>query len=450
MAKSGSFKTWLFIGLFIAALGGGGYYYWTKDSTPTPEFVTVPLTRGDIVQSVTATGDLEPVTKVDISSQISGLILDVRVDYNTNVKKGDLLARIDPASYDSKLNQAQAQFANTQANYALVKLNAERTRSLRDQQLVSQQELDQAEALLAQAQAQLRIQQASVDNAKVDLARCDIYSPIDGMVLDRLTDVGKTVAASLNAPTLFTIAADLTKMEINAAVAEADVGSVENGQKVNFTVDAFPNRQFRGTVSQIRNSPVTQQSVVTYVTIIDVNNDDLKLKPGMTANVSIIVAHRENTLRIPNSALRVRIPDSLLPAPIVKGKTVAATREQIQQLMFEAGINPGSRRIAPEARGRLIQLAKDWKIELPDRLTRNDNENGVTTRTVYKLSGNHEDPDVIPISIKIGISDGVASEVIEGLDEGAEIITSAYIPSNSATPTSASTANPFGGSPARH
>ena len=450
MAKSGSFKTWLFIGLFIAALGGGGYYYWTKDSTPTPEFVTVPLTRGDIVQSVTATGDLEPVTKVDISSQISGLILDVRVDYNTNVKKGDLLARIDPASYDSKLNQAQAQFANTQANYALVKLNAERTRSLRDQQLVSQQELDQAEALLAQAQAQLRIQQASVDNAKVDLARCDIYSPIDGMVLDRLTDVGKTVAASLNAPTLFTIAADLTKMEINAAVAEADVGSVENGQKVNFTVDAFPNRQFRGTVSQIRNSPVTQQSVVTYVTIIDVNNDDLKLKPGMTANVSIIVAHRENTLRIPNSALRVRIPDSLLPAPIVKGKTVAATREQIQQLMFEAGINPGSRRIAPEARGRLIQLAKDRKIELPDRLTRNDNENGVTTRTVYKLSGNHEDPDVIPISIKIGISDGVASEVIEGLDEGAEIITSAYIPSNSATPTSASTANPFGGSPARH
>ena len=270
------------------------------------------------------------------------------------------------------------------------------------------------------------------------------------MVLDRLTDVGKTVAASLNAPTLFTIAADLTKMEINAAVAEADVGSVENGQKVNFTVDAFPNRQFRGTVSQIRNSPVTQQSVVTYVTIIDVNNDDLKLKPGMTANVSIIVAHRENTLRIPNSALRVRIPDSLLPAPIVKGKTVAATREQIQQLMFEAGINPGSRRIAPEARGRLIQLAKDRKIELPDRLTRNDNENGVTTRTVYKLSGNHEDPDVIPISIKIGISDGVASEVIEGLDEGAEIITSAYIPSNSATPTSASTANPFGGSPARH
>ncbi len=447
MSKSGSSKTWLFISLFAAALGGGGYYYWTQDSAPAPEFVTFPLTRGDIVQSVTATGDLQPVIKVDVSSQISGLICEVRVDYNAPVKKDDLLARIDPATYESKLNQAQAQFVNTQANYQLVKLTAERTRSLRAQQLVAQQDLDQAEALLAQAEAQLKIQQAMVDNAKVDLSRCAIYSPIDGMVLDRLTDVGKTVAASLNAPTLFTIAADLTKMHINAAVAEADVGSVENGQPVNFTVDAFPNRQFHGKVSQIRNSPVNQQSVVTYITIIDVLNEDLKLKPGMTANVSIIVASHENAVRIPNSALRVRIPDSLLPAPVAKGKTIAATREQIQQLMLQAGINPGSRRIAPEARARLIQLAKDRNIELPDRLIR-DRETGVSTRTVYKLGGSRKDPDVIPVTIKVGITDGVSSEVVEGLEAGTEVITSAYIPGAGVTsPTPAS--NPFGSQPNR-
>ena len=449
MAKSGSSKIWFIISLLAAVAGGGGYYYWTKDSAPVPEFVTFPLTRGDIVQSVTATGDLQPVTKVDVSSQISGLIREVRVDYNSPVKKGDLLARIDPATYESKLNQAQAQFANTQANYQLVKLTAERTRSLRVQQLVAQQDLDQAEAQLAQAEAQLKIQQAMVDNAKVDLSRCAIYSPIDGMVLDRLTDVGKTVAASLNAPTLFTIAADLTKMHINAAVAEADVGSVEIDQPVNFTVDAFPNRQFRGKVALIRNSPVNQQSVVTYITVIDVINEDLKLKPGMTANVSIIVASHENAVRIPNSALRVRIPDSLLPAPAATGKTVAATREQIQQLMIQAGINPGSRRIAPEARARLIQLAKDRNIELPDRLTR-DRETGVTTRTVYKLAGSRQDPDVIPVTIKVGITDGVSSEVVEGLEAGTEVITSAYIPGAGMT-ASTPAGNPFSGSqPGRH
>ncbi|HTJ79065.1 MAG TPA: efflux RND transporter periplasmic adaptor subunit [Rariglobus sp.] len=447
MAKSGNSKTWLILVILAVGAAGGGYWWWSKNSTPPPEFVTVKVTRGDIIQSVTATGDLQPVTTVDVSSQISGLVREVDVDYNSIVKKGDVLARIDPASYESKLNQAQAQFTNTQANYRLVKLNTERTRSLREQKLVSQQELDQAEALLSQAEAQLKIQQAAVDNAKVDLSRCDIFSPIDGIVLDRLTDVGKTVAASLNAPTLFTLAADLTKMQINAAVSEADIGTVEEGQSVNFTVDAYPGRQFRGKVSQIRNSPVTEQNVVTYATIIDVTNEDLKLKPGMTANVSIIVARRDNALRLPNSALRVRIPDSLLPAPDA-GKTSAASREQIQQLMIEAGINPNSRRIAPEARARLIQLAKDRGVELPERLLRTDRENSVTTRTIYKLAGTAKAPEVVPVTIKVGITDGVASEIVEGFSEGDEVITSAYLPDGAAADSSPA-ANPFGG-PRRH
>ncbi|MFA6288232.1 MAG: efflux RND transporter periplasmic adaptor subunit [Opitutaceae bacterium] len=445
MAKSGNSRTWLLVLILAAAAGAGGYYWWNAGASPPPEFSTTPITRGDIVQSVTATGTLQPVTTVDVSSQISGLVREVKVDYNSVVKKGDLLARIDPATYESKLNQAKAQFSNTQANYRLVKLNTERTRTLRAQKLVSQQELDQAEALLSQAEAQLKIQQASVDNAKVDLDRCDIFSPIDGIVLDRQTDVGKTVAASLNAPTLFTLAADLTKMQIDTAVSEADIGSVSDGQPVNFTVDAYPNRQFTGRVSQIRNSPVTQQNVVTYATIIDVSNDELKLKPGMTANVSIIVARRENTLRLPNSALRVRIPESLLPESPAEDKNPAASREQIRQVMIDAGVNPRSRHIDPDALARLVQLAKDRGITLPDRIIHPDADTGVVVHTVYKLAGTPESPKVVPVTVKTGITDGIVTEIVSGLSENAPVITNAYVP-DAAAAAGSSPANPFGGS----
>lgn len=447
MAKLGSPKPWLIL-IVIAAIGGG-YYYSKRTALPPAEFITASISRSDIVQSVTATGDLQPVTTVEISSQISGLIKEVLVDFNSQVKKGDLLARIDPATYEVRLSSSRAQLANTRANHNLVKLNTERTRSLRAQELVSQQELDQAEAQLTQAEAQLQIQQASVQTAEVDLARCNLYAPIDGIVMDRLAEVGKTVAASLNAPKLFSIAADLTKMQIEADVAEGDIGSVEVGQAVNFTVDTYPNRQFRGKVSQIRNSPVVVQNVVTYVTIIDVHNEDLKLKPGMTANVSIVTARKEDVLRIANSALRVRIPENLLPAPkLAADSPKPATREQVQQLMTEAGANPNSRRIAPEVRARLIQLAKERKLELPARLTRSseDENGGIVTRTVYKLGGTPTNPKVVPVTIKTGITDGSATEIIEGLNEGDAIITSAYQPgATGATAGNASTPNPFGG-----
>ena len=446
MAKPGSSKLWLVL-VAIATLGGGYYYYSTHNAVPPTEFITATITRNDIIQSVTATGDLQPVTTVEISSQISGLIKEVLVDFNSQVKQGDLLARIDPATYEVRLNSTKAQLANTRASYNLVKLNTERTRTLRAQELVSQQELDQAEAQLTQAEAQLQIQQASVQTAEVDLARCNLYAPIDGIVMDRLAEVGKTVAASLNAPKLFSLAADLTKMQIEADVAEGDIGTVEIGQHVNFSVDAYPNRQFRGTVSQIRNSPIVVQNVVTYVTIIDVNNDDLKLKPGMTANVSIIIARKEDVLRIANSALRVRIPENLLPSAIPAADAPKpATREQIQQLMTEAGANPNSRRIAPEVRARLIQLAKERHLELPARLTRKGEEEngGIATRTVYKLGGTPAAPKITPVTIKTGITDGSATEIIEGLNEGDNIITSAFQPGAAASGGS-STPNPFGG-----
>jgi HlyD family secretion protein len=355
-----------------------------------------------VVQVVTSTGDLQPVVTTDVSSQISGQIIEVRVDYNSKVKQGDILARLDTATYDSRLRQAEAQLANTRANHTLVKLNLDRSKVLFERNLVSQQELDQMEAQFQQANAQLLIQTAAVENAKTDLSRCTIYAPIDGIVIDRLAEVGRTVAASLNAPTLFTIVNDLTKMQIKAAVAEADIGNVEVGQDVTFTVDAFTNRQFRGRVEQLRNLPTTAQNVVTYATIIGVRNDDLRLKPGMTANVSIIVAKREGALKIPNAALRTRIPEGYLdrtagcsracpgrqlPSPARPrqqrerphrdpqeaggtkggGGGGGGGREGMRQLMADAGVDFRSGPPSPEALAKLQALAKERGIELPER-----------------------------------------------------------------------------------
>jgi HlyD family secretion protein len=451
MAQARSYKIWyLLTAVFL--LGGVGYYLYKREASPEIELTTTTITRADVIQSVTASGDLQPVVTVDVSSQISGLISAVLVDYNSTVKKGDLLAQIDPATYQSRLNQAKAQLANTRANHTLVKLNAERTRILFGKQLVSQQELDQAEAQLAQAEAQLQIQQASVDNAAVDLARCNIYTPIDGIVMDRLTDVGKTVAASLNAPTLFTIANDLSKMQINAAVSEADIGSVEVGQTVNFTVDAFPSTQFRGSVSMIRNSPKTQQNVVVYATIIDVSNADLKLKPGMTANVSIVVARRNEAVRLANAALRVRIPEgvNVNTAPGPDGKTAPAkpalSDEQLRkirrELMAEAGFTPGSGRPSPEVLAKVQELAKARGIELPAFGSRGGNTGAPVSRTVYRLvKPDPKKPVIEAVTVKLGINDGSGTEVLEGLQEGDVVLTGISIPS---AKTAGASASPFG------
>ena len=311
-SRSSAWKTLIVI-LAVAALAAAGWCFWRSGSARAPEYSTTTVARGDVVQVVTATGDIEPVLNVNVSSQISGIMSKLYVDWNSPVKEGQLIAQIDPATYQANVLQAEGQLANAKANYELTRVNTERTRELFKKSLVAQSDLDNAEAQLLQADAQVKIQSASLDMAKVNLARCDIFSPIDGVVISRQVDVGNTVAASLSAPTLFMIANDLTKMQIIGAVAEADIGNVKVGQSVNFTVDAFPNQQFRGRVSLIRNAPQTQQNVVIYQTIIDVNNPDLKLRPGMTANVSIVVAERNDTLRIANSALRARIPDELLP-----------------------------------------------------------------------------------------------------------------------------------------
>jgi HlyD family secretion protein len=456
----------LIVSAVVAAAGAGGWYFWQRSSEKTPEYATVTVARGDVVQVVTATGDIEPVLDVNVGCQISGIISKLYVDWNSPVKQGQLIAQIDPSIYKANLLQADGQLANAKANYELTRVNTERTRQLFKRSLVAQSDLDAAEAQLLQADAQVKIQTASLSLAKVNLDHCDIFSPIDGVVISRQVDVGNTVAASLSAPTLFMIANDLTKMQIIGAVAEADIGNIKVGQSVNFGVDAFPTQQFHGRVSLIRNAPQTQQNVVIYQTIIDVNNPDLKLRPGMTANVSIVVAERINGLRLANSALRARIPERLLPKPApvavaspangasapaaAKPMTEEESRRAAFGLLTEAGFVRGNGPPTPEIIQKAQQLAKDRGIDIDfSRFSGgrgNSGGGGVTTRTVYKLVGTDPKTAVIEAaSVKLGITDNITTEVVSGLKEGDVLITSATIPGASSTAAGAPTSNPFAG-----
>ena len=443
----------------LVAAGGAGWYFWRQSADKPAEYTTTAVARGDVTQTVTATGTLQAVTTVDVSSQISGTIAKLYVDWNSPVKKGQVLAEIDPSNYKTALQQADGQLANAKANYALMKANADRTQNLFAQHLIPQSDLDTAVAQLAQADAQVKIQSANYDTATVNLSRCTIYSPIDGSVISRSVDVGNTVAASLSAPTLFQIANDLTTMQIDAAISEADIGNVAEKQRVTFAVDAYQNRQFRGVVSQIRNSPKTTQNVVVYDTMIDVRNPDLKLKPGMTANVSIIVASHPGVLKVPNGALRVRIPDNLLPpklgpdgkpapAPVAaKPLTEEERRAKVMEIMKDAGFVRGNGPPTPEVIARMQELAKERGVELPFGRFGGGDANAPVTRILYVLVG--ADPLTAhpePVTVKLGISDGIATEVLDGLKEGDAVITAAVLPGAKA---GAPATNPFGGGPRR-
>ncbi len=462
MARSRSrYGSAILILIVLAGIGFGGWYFLRGKRTEPPRIQSAALQRGSVTQAVTATGQLETMIKTDVSSQISGRIVEVLVDYNTPVKQGDVLARLDPATYEAAVVQAENELLNAKANHRLVRANAERSLKLSRQNLVSQSDLDEIQAQLEQAEVQIKIREAALESRRTDLSRCTLYAPIDGIVIDRLADVGKMVAASLNAPTLFTIVNDLTRMQINAAVAEADIGNVKVDQAVEFTVDAFPGEKFRGHVIQIRNLPVTSQNVVVYATIIEVSNEQLKLKPGMTANVEIIVERRDDALRLPNAALRVRVPDSFLPpAPGAAGAAPAPQkhanaeggdpRETFQALMREAGWDPASGRPSPEIIAKARQLATERGIQLPEAGLRagRRSEGGarpgaptVVTRTVYRLIQDGPVPKIEAVAVKLGITDGSATEVIEGLQEKDVVVTSFIAPAGA---SGRGGANPLG------
>ncbi len=383
-------KLWrLWAAIALAAATGG------CDRGDNPAYQTAPVERGDVTQVVTATGTLNPVVNVTVGSQVSGRIIRIFADFNSIVKSNEVIAEIDPSTYEAQLNQAEANLANAKANLELQEANLERAAALYTNNLIARADYDTAVATRDEAEAQVKIQEASVSNAMANLGYCKIRSPVDGVVIARDVEVGQTVASSFNTPTLFQIANNLKEMQIDAAVDEADIGGVKTGEAVDFTVDAYPNRTFHGIVTQVRNAPTTVNNVVTYDTVIGVTNSDYSLKPGMTASVSIIIAQRTNVLIIPNSALRFH------PAG-----------EETNALAAAGNPNPGNAPAGPRRHGR---GGRNRGESPPANL-----------HTVYLLNPTTGKPE--PVTIQTGITDNIYTEVISGLKEGDNVITGLQIP----------------------
>ena len=411
--SGGSWWKWILIIVVITA-GIGGYFYFSHGRAQPVSYNSTAVARGELTKLVTATGTLNPMVNVTVGSQVSGRISKLNVDFNSAVTKGEILAEIDPATYQATVEQATADLANAQANLELQQVQANRSSELYTNKLISGSDYDIAFATLHSAEAMVKIKQASLNNSLVNLNYCKIVSPVDGVVISRAVELGQTVASSFNTPTIFQIANDLTKMQIDSAVAEADVGGILEGQSVDFGVDAYPERTFHGAVKQVRNSPTTVNNVVTYDCVIGVTNADYKLKPGMTANVSIIVAQRESALIIPNGALRFRLPENA----VVLTNTAAAQTASATNAGGNFAGGPGGRRGGGRGRG-----------ERP------------VSHTVYVLAGEGNDAKLQAVQIKTGISDGISTEVISGLDEGAQVVTGVV---STGTQTTA-TANPLRG-----
>ena len=289
----------------VAVLAFWGYSTWKKP-VDSLRYRTLTLSRGDVAQTVSATGTLNPVRVVSVGTQVSGTVEKLYVDFNSQVKENQVLLELNTDLTQAKLAQSQASLNSANAKLALAQTKAKRMRELFQQQYISRQELDDAEADVVANMAQKAQVQAQVQTDSINVANTVIRSPVSGVVIDRSVDEGQTVAASFQTPTLIKIAQDLTKMQINASFSEADLGKLKTGQTASFRVDAFPNQTYEGTVRQIRLNPTTQQNVVTYDVVIDVANPELKLLPGMTAYVDIVLEERSNVLLVPNAALRFK------------------------------------------------------------------------------------------------------------------------------------------------
>jgi HlyD family secretion protein len=402
--KKFSWGRWLTLIIIVAAGVGSWWWFVKRPEEIVFNFRAVPVTRGDLTQTVTATGTLNPVVNVTVGSQVSGRISKLNVDFNSIVKSNEVIAEIDPSTYQAAVEMAEANLANARANLELQQVEAKRSASLFTNKLISASDYDTAIATLHEAEASVKIQEASLSNAEANLGYCKILSPVDGVVISRAVELGQTVASSFSTPTLFQIANDLTKMVIDTAVDEADIGGVKQGQEVEFTVDAFPNRIFYGTVTQVRNAPTNVNNVITYDTVIGVTNTDYSLKPGMTASVSIITAQRNQVLEIPNTALLFHPPDMA----VVKTNATARIRNPNNN----DGEQAGSRR---EPRG-------------------NRDEHGAAKRspmhTVYLLckDATGKGSTLKAVEIKTGITDNINTEVLSGLKEGDQVVTGVAIP----------------------
>jgi HlyD family secretion protein len=389
---------WLAVMLILVG-GGVGFWRWRVTRRPPEvQYKTAPAEKRRIVGRVTASGTLSALVTVLVGTQVSGRISKLYADFNSTVKAGELVAKIDPQLFEASVQQAQANYMQAKAGVVTAQANAlaadkayARTKALKDQNLAAQSDLDTAEANVATthasidaANANLAQANAQLHQAQVNLSYTSILSPIDGVVISRSVDVGQTVAASLSAPTIFTIAQDLTKMQVDTNVSEGDVGRLQVGMKTYFTVDSFPGQRFLGKIRQIRNSATTVQNVVTYDAVIDVDNTDLRLRPGMTANVTVIYAERKDVVAVSNSALRFRGPASASPS----GSAAAAGSARPRKPHGAGASDPPADPDAPEA------------------------------KTVWVLRGGTPQQ----AAIHTGLTDGTVTEVVDGLNEGDAVI----------------------------
>ena len=292
----------------VLALIAAGYYLFVGNKAEKYEFRFDKAAIGDLTVYVTATGTINPVTSVDVGTQVSGIISKLYADFNSVVKKGQVIAQIDSTFLVQAVKDAEANLDKTKAQFEESKRNLARMKTMLERGLESQVTYDAALTSYESNTASMKSSQAAIDRAKINLAYSTIYAPISGVVVNRAVNIGQTVAASFSSPTLYTIANDLSRMQVLTTVDESDIGRISIGQEAAFTVDSYPEETFKGMVSQIRLAPVTVQNVVNYTVVIEVNNDQLKLMPGMTANVKILVANARNVLKIPNMALRFQPP----------------------------------------------------------------------------------------------------------------------------------------------
>jgi HlyD family secretion protein len=481
--------------LVIAIVGGSaGVYYATRGNSREPQISRSPVTRGDIVDSVGATGALQAVTTVQVGSQVSGNISELYADFNSIVRKGQVVARLDTSLFETQIEQARANLTRAEADVERLRValddagvKRDRARELANRKLIPQSELDTAEVTYRSAEAQVRSAQAQVTQSRaalnqnqVNLQHTVIRAPIDGIVISRNVDVGQTVAASMQAPTLFVIAADLTRMQVIASIDEADVGRIRPAQQVRFRVDAHPTREFLGSVTQVRLQPVVSQNVVTYQTVIDVPNPELLLKPGMTANVTIEVARRQDVVRVPNAALRFRPTNEILsalsqPAPGAdrpepatsdagagnEGPTPARGAGQSEARNGGARSPSGGTR--EELAERLASMTPEQRARVRARMA----ERGVTppaatpsspdtatrpvpgdAKTIDSLFGPLPPTEtrgrvwlfaagqLKPVNVRLGISDGSYTELLSSeLQPGAEVVTAVTVANGTAPET---------------
>ncbi|MEX0878595.1 MAG: efflux RND transporter periplasmic adaptor subunit [Thermoanaerobaculia bacterium] len=383
-------KTWIWAAL-VVAIGVGAFLLLGSRKKAGPKYRTAVVDQGDVTQTVTATGTLSAVTTVKVGSVVSGIVAALHADFNKQVKKGDLLAELDPVPFQARVAQTQAALEKARVEVRNAEIGLRRQKALEAEGLAPQADLDQAQADFDSATASVNQAQATLEQAQTDLRNSRIEAPIDGVVVDRQYDVGQSVAASFTAPTLFTIAQDLTKMQVSADVSESDIGQCKGGQAVRFTVDAYPDQIFRGTISQIRLNATVNQNVVTYPVIIEVPNPDLALRPNMTANVTIDVATVEDVLRVPNSALRFRPEEK---------EEAASPEERAARTARDSG---------PGAAAR--QLDRMGGAARPNR----------GGQRIYRIAASGlREPR--PVEIRTGISDGRFTQVVSGEVQAGETV----------------------------